>query len=60
MEKTIEILIAPDGGVKVTAHGYVGSSCEEATRAYEEALGTITSNEHTEEFYLDELTKVDQ
>jgi len=57
-DRYIEVLIAPDGTVKITTEGFTGASCEEATRALEEGLGTKTSDERTEEFYDGEATKV--
>ncbi len=43
-KECIEVTLNPDGTVQVEAHGYVGNSCEEATRFLEEALGLDTKN----------------
>ena len=58
MERYIDVLISPDGIVKITTEGFSGATCEEATRALEEGLGTKTSDERTEEFYEGETEKV--
>ena len=38
-KQTIEVRVAPDGAIAIEAEGYTGSTCEEATRFLEEALG---------------------
>ena len=38
-QKTIEVSVSPTGAITIEAEGYTGSSCEEATRFLEEALG---------------------
>ena len=37
--KTIEITISPEGSVSVKTSGFSGSSCKDATRDIERALG---------------------
>lgn len=46
---TITVEIAPDGSVKITTAGYRGRTCQDATRALERALGTVTSDTPTED-----------
>ncbi len=41
MKRTIEITVSPTGEIRIEAVGFVGSSCKEATKALEEALGTL-------------------
>ena len=41
MKRTIEIEVLPTGEIHIEAVGFVGSSCKEATKALEEALGTL-------------------
>jgi len=36
--KTVEVIIAPDGSVKIDAKGFNGMGCTEATAAIEKAL----------------------
>jgi len=51
MRKTIEIIVAPDGQTTVKTKGFQGSSCQEASRFLEEALGDRTQEKLTGEFY---------
>lgn len=51
MMKTIEIIVAPDGKTTVQTRGFVGSSCQDASRSIEQALGKLTREERTAEFY---------
>ena len=47
----IEVRISPEGAITIDAHGYTGSTCEEATRFLEEALGTIGRRQRTRDWY---------
>ena len=38
--KTIEITVSPEGSVSVKTNGFTGSSCKDASRFIEQALGT--------------------
>lgn len=59
--KTIEIVVAPSGGVTVETRGYSGVSCLEASRFLEGALGRTTANRPTLELHeLATPIKVDQ
>jgi hypothetical protein len=49
--KTIEITVSPKGETKVEAKGFAGSTCRQATRALEQALGLVESDNPTAEFY---------
>ena len=49
--KTIEITVSLQGEVKVQTKGFAGSSCQEASRLIEQALGTKVSEQMTPEFY---------
>ncbi len=60
MKKTIEVTFAPDGQFSVQAHGFKGSSCHAATKAFEEALGEVQSTRRTAEFFQAETTKNQQ
>lgn len=48
---TVVVRISPGGEVRIEADGYTGSSCEEATRYLEEALGTASGRTRKAEFY---------
>ena len=41
MRRTIEIIIAATGEIKIDAIGFKGADCEQATRFLEEALGVV-------------------
>lgn len=49
--KTIEITINPKGEATVQTRGFAGASCKEASRLIEQALGEVTAEQHTAEFY---------
>ncbi len=48
---TIEVSVSPAGEITVEAEGYTGSTCEEATRFLEEALGLPGNRTRKAEFY---------
>ena len=50
-KKTIEVSVSPTGAISIEAEGYKGSSCEEATRFLEEALGLPGKRTRKSEFY---------
>jgi hypothetical protein len=52
--KTIEIVVSPDGKTTVQTKGFVGSSCRDASRFIEQALGVAEHEKPTPEFYLTE------
>ena len=52
--ETLEFIIYPDGRVKETVTGIVGSSCQEVTAAIEAELGVVISQEQTSEYYAQE------
>lgn len=58
--KRIEILVTPDGQTRVETHGYSGSSCREASRWLEQALGKSTQQRLKPEFYSGNTTVNDQ
>ena len=41
MTKTIEVIVQPDGSLKIDAVGFHGADCERATRYLEAALGKV-------------------
>ena len=55
--KEIIVDIGLDGEVKVETKGYKGKSCTDASKFIEEALGTVTSNKFTPEYYQKEQEK---
>ncbi len=55
--KTIEIVVSPTGQTTVQTKGFSGTSCQDASRLLEQALGTRTSEERTPEFYQTEAVR---
>jgi hypothetical protein len=51
MSKTIQIIVDAKGGTKIETSGFTGSSCQDATRALEQALGAKVDEQLTGEFY---------
>jgi predicted enzyme related to lactoylglutathione lyase len=50
-QKSIEVLIPPDGKVQMEALGFTGADCEKATRFLEQALGWQASQKKKPEYY---------
>lgn len=51
----IKITIAPDGTTKILTQGFSGVSCKDATREIEKALGIVTDEKLTSEYYSTEI-----
>lgn len=51
MNKTIEVIIQPDGSLKIDAVGFQGADCEKATAFLEEALGTVAERKRKPEYH---------
>jgi hypothetical protein len=49
--RTIEIIVSPKGETTVQTKGFAGSSCREASKFVETALGQRTGEQVTSEFY---------
>ena len=49
--KTIEITVSPEGSVSVKTNGFSGSSCRDATRELERALGISNRETLLPEFH---------
>ncbi|NLT70695.1 MAG: DUF2997 domain-containing protein [Verrucomicrobiaceae bacterium] len=47
----IDVWVSPEGAITIDAVGYTGSSCEEATRFLETALGTVGRKQRTRDYY---------
>ncbi len=50
-EKTIQITVSPEGSVSIKTSGFTGSSCKDATRDIERALGVAGRETLLPEFY---------
>ena len=57
MTRTIEIIAKPDGTTSVQTRGFAGSSCREASKFIEEALGKRTGEQLTAEFRQSESVR---
>jgi hypothetical protein len=51
MTKIIEIVVSPAGETTVQTKGFAGSSCRDASRFVEDALGKRNGEQLTAEFY---------
>ena len=59
--KKIHVIINPDGTVELSAEGYKGKSCAEATAFLENALGLDTTNrKKTPDWFASETVKQGQ
>ena len=50
-ERTIQITVSPEGAVNIKTSGFTGSSCKDATRELERALGVAGRETLLPEFY---------
>ena len=58
--KTIEIVITVEGKTTVQTVGFTGSSCRDASKFVEEALGSRTGERLTAEFHQQSAESVHQ
>jgi hypothetical protein len=49
--KTIEITVSPEGATSIKTSGFTGSSCRDATRELERAMGVAGKESLLPEFY---------
>jgi hypothetical protein len=52
MARVIEVIVGPKGETSVQTKGYAGGDCLKASKFLESALGVITSDRKTAEFYV--------
>ena len=50
-QKTIEITVSPSGESTVQTRGFIGTSCRDASKFLEQALGQRTGEQLTAEFH---------
>lgn len=50
MTKTIEVVVSPQGTARVQTTGFEGTTCRDASRALEHALGGRISEQMTAEY----------
>ena len=58
-EKTITITVSPEGSVSIKTAGFTGSSCRDATRDLERALGA-SGREHLLPEYFNQTSTGEQ
>jgi hypothetical protein len=51
MAKTIQVVVSPKGETKIETTGFTGSSCQDASRALEQALGAKVGETLTSDYY---------
>ena len=51
MNKTIEVIVSPDGSLKIDAVGFQGADCEKATAFLEQALGQVAGRRRKPEYH---------
>ena len=51
MNRSIEIIVAPTGEIRIDAVNFKGADCEAATRFLEEALGTAGTRNRKPEYH---------
>ncbi len=54
--KTIEIIVSPTGETRLETKGFSGSSCRDASKLIEEALGQRSDEQLTPEFHTTQST----
>jgi hypothetical protein len=54
MPRIIEVIVSPQGETTLQTKGYTGSDCLQASKFIEQALGVVTHDQKTAEFYQTE------
>lgn len=60
MNRSIEILIAPDGQLTIEAIGFKGADCDQATKFLETALGLTAGKQRKPEYHQSTRRPVQQ
>jgi hypothetical protein len=60
MMKTMEIVVSPQGKTTLQTRGFAGSSCRDASKFMEQALGQRTTEQLTAEFHQTETVQQSQ
>ena len=58
-QKRIEITVSPQGATSIKTSGFTGSSCKDATRDLERALG-VAGREHLQPEYFNRTSTGEQ
>ena len=51
MARMIRVVVTPAGEATLQTHGYAGDACLQASRFLEQALGVVSAEQKTAEFY---------
>ncbi len=51
MSRSIEVIVAPDGGITIDAVGFKGADCDQATKFLEQALGVAKLKQRKPEYH---------
>jgi hypothetical protein len=51
MPRVIEVTVSVKGETSIQTKGYAGSTCLEASKFLEQALGVVASDQKTDEFH---------
>ena len=51
MNRSLEVLIAPDGTLTIDALGFKGADCDQATKFLEQALGLTAGKQRKPEWH---------
>jgi DUF2997 family protein len=54
MPRIIEVIVSPTGETSVQTKGYAGADCQQASKWLEQALGVVSAETKTAEFYATE------
>lgn len=57
MSRIIEVVVSPQGEARVQTKGYAGTDCLQASKFVEQALGVVTVDHKTAEFYQSQETE---
>jgi len=56
--KTIKVHVSKEGDTKIETQGFSGVACKEATKQLEKALGSVSNEKLTDDYY--KTSTVDQ
>jgi hypothetical protein len=51
MPRVIEVVVSPQGEARVQTKGYAGADCLQASKFLEQALGVVSADHKTGEFF---------
>ena len=57
MHRIIEMIVSAKGEITITTKGYTGSDCLRASKFLEQALGVVSDEQKTAEFYQPAVTE---